>query len=156
MAGALFLLVAAAAWSQETVYVKVKDAPVRSGTAATDSVVATLTKGAALTVVAKEGTRYKVKLSTGQEGYISRLHVSDTQPSDGSGALSGLGRSDVQANEAQMVSSIRGLSPAAKRMAEEGKDTQKYVKWAEQMETESAKITPAEVKNFLQTGGIGL
>jgi len=152
----LILLLTVAAGAQQTVYVKVKDAKVRAGTSATAAVVATPATGAALTVLAVEGPRYKVRTADGKEGYISRLHVSDTKPSSGGGLLSGLGRSEVQANEAQTVASIRGLSPAAKQMAQQEGISAKAVQWAEKMETESAKVTKPQVESFLKAEGVGL
>lgn len=149
------MLLAGIASAQQTVYVKVKDAKVRADASATAAVVATLDVGVPLTVVATEGPRYKIRTAAGKEGYVSRLHVSDTKPSGGS-LLSGVGSSGVQANEAQTVASIRGLSPAAKTMAADKGLSEQSVKWAEKMETESDKVTEAQVENFLKAENVGL
>ncbi len=84
------------------------------------------------------------------------MHVSETKPASGGSALSGLGHSDVQANEAQTVASIRGLSPAAKTMATQKGLPEQCVKWAEKMETDSAKVTAGDVDSFLKAEKIGL
>lgn len=152
----LWLGLAALAVAQgETVYAKVDDAKVRSGTEVSAPIVATLNKGTAMTVVEKAGTRLKVTVPGGRQGYISRLHVSDTKPDSGGGMLSGVARSEVQANEAQMVASIRGLSPAAKDLAQNQGLRDECIRWAELMETRSAQITKSQVEQFLQVEGIG-
>lgn len=156
VAVAAFVLLAAVAAAQQTVYVKVNDAKVRSGATADATVVASPAKGASLTVVATEGPRYKVRTADGKEGYISRLHVSTTKPDSGGGTLSGIGRSEVKANEAQTVASIRGLSPAAKTLAQNQGLSAQAVQFAEKMESESAKVSDAQVENFLQAEKIGL
>ncbi len=151
-----FVLVGAVALAQQTVYVKTPDAKIRSGPDATSSVVSTPGKGTALTVLETSGTRYKVQAPDGSQGYISRLLVSETKPASGGGALSGLGHSDVQANEAQTVASIRGLSPAAKTMATQKGLPEQCVKWAEKMETDSAKVSASDVDTFLKAEKVGL
>jgi uncharacterized protein YgiM (DUF1202 family) len=154
-AGLLLGLATLAAAQGETVYAKVDDAKVRSGTEVSAPIVASLKKGTAMTVVEKAGTRLKVTVPGGQQGYISRLHVSDTKPDTGGGMLSGIARSEVQANEAQMVASIRGLSPAAKDLAQNQGLREDCIRWADVMENRSAQITKSQVEQFLQVEGIG-
>ncbi|GEM_PF-3337765 len=138
------------------VYVKVSGAKLRGGAEATAPVVAELARGAELAVVAVEGTRVKASYQ-GKQGYISRLHVSETRPEEGGGGtLGGMARSDVSADERQTVASLRGLNPAAKAMAEREGVRAECVKWVDRMEQQSARITQPEVQNFLQGGGVGL
>jgi uncharacterized protein YgiM (DUF1202 family) len=143
--------------AQDTVYVKMDNAKVRVGTSLSSEVVASLEKGTALRVLATESGRHKVALPGGREGYISRLHVTTTAPTSGrGGVLSGLGGSSgVQADERESVSSIRGLNPAVKEMAEDQKMSEQYVKWVESMESLSASIKDSEVDAFLKAEKIG-
>lgn len=138
----------------DTWYVKVNTTKLRSGTDASASVLADLPQGTALKVVENAGTRLKVTAGS-QTGYVMKLHVSDAKPASG-GGLSGLARSDVQANERQTVASLRGLSPAAKTMAQREGLSENSVKWAEKMEQDAAAISPNDVENFLRAEKIGL
>jgi ClpP class serine protease len=65
------------------------------------------------------------------------------------------GSSGVQADERESVSSIRGLNPAVKEMAEDQKMSEQYVKWVESMESLSASIKDSEVDAFLKAEKIG-
>ncbi len=140
----------------DTVYAKVPNARVRKSEAATSELVAELDRGAPMKVLEISGTRVKVAFD-GKQGFISRLHVTDVKPkTGGGGVLDDLARSDVSADERQTVASLRGLSPAAKTYAQNAQLTEQSVKWAEQMEKDSEKITPTEVDHFLRAENIGL
>ncbi|MFP4380688.1 MAG: SH3 domain-containing protein [Candidatus Sumerlaeia bacterium] len=152
----LGIISAAAQDGGKSVYVKIADAKVRSGTRISADVVATLDKGTELAVLDTVGGRYKVALPGGGEGYISRLHVSTSPPeSGGGGVLGGLGSSDVQADESDMVSSIRGVNPQTLDMVEDKTEAKKYAGWVRRMEDESAAVKDQEVDTFLNEKNIG-
>ena len=143
------------AWavSQKIMYVQVPQADVRESKSPGSAVVAQVTQGAKLTVLAEEGVRYQVQLNDGKQGYISKLSVSEDKPSSG-GSLGGGLTDDRDITERRTAASGRGLSEAAKTMAKNQGTNPNAVAWVEKMENMAKKITADDVKRFRKEGGL--
>ncbi|MBI1291897.1 hypothetical protein GC173_11740 [bacterium] len=137
----------------QTVYVKRATAELRKGPSASDSVVATLKQGEALTVVAAEPARLKVKTATGLEGFITRINVSDSKPSGVSGGQL-IVASNTSTTTGANAASIRGLSPMAEKYAKDLKISEDAVEDVKKMEKVGDQISPAQVASFAREGGV--
>lgn len=173
--------IAQAAGGGKVVYIKSATADIRSGAAANSPVLATLKKGAGLTVIGEEGARLRVRLSNGQEGYIAKFNTTTTAPqrdetafaSNRGGARGagesetiaagrahteqqggGLLRDDRGAGEQRAYSSARGLQPGAEKLADEGKYSQLALKQAEAMEALARKIDDSDIDAFMRDGAV--
>lgn len=140
----------------DTVYVKVATTKLRSGASATSPAVADLARGTALTITAKEGTRFQVKTATGQTGYVVNLHVATSKPDAETLSSGGLMKSDMAANEKQTAASLRGLDEIAIDSAKRRGLKAESIKMAEKMEKNGDAITRPDVVKFQKEGGVGL
>jgi len=152
---ALWLVALSAGAMPSTVYTRTDNVQVRGGVRATDPVLATLPRNTELRVTGQQGTRYEVQLGGGQKGYVPRLKVSTTAPRESRRLLMGMGTSSITVSESDSVAGLRGLSEAAKKLAEAGQLSQQEVAWVETMEALSRRVTKQHVQDFLEQGGIG-
>ena len=78
----------------------------------TSEVVQVLNRGEAATVIEKIGSRYRVKLAKGKTGWVSKLRLSDRQPSEKPQGLSDLAKCKDKESptviESRSGGSIRG------------------------------------------------
>jgi len=138
----------------DVMYVRVAKAQVRAGKMSSSKVVAEVPQGTQLTVTGKAGVRYAVKLDDGRQGYVSRLHLTDKAPAS-KGLMSVVGiKDDRSLTERRTAVSGRGLSEAARKMADSkplGKDAASSV---EKMEKLASSITDEQVARFCREGGL--
>lgn len=137
-----------------TVYAKRDGTEVRQGTGRTDPVVESLKQGAPMSIIRVDGTRFHVKLASGRSGYVARLNVSEAKPrTDTDDGLFSIKDDQAAANRTN-VSSIRGLQPLSKDMADKGEVTPEAVTALDQMKQTSFAITAQEVDEFAAEKGI--
>ncbi|HLG19377.1 MAG TPA: SH3 domain-containing protein [Bdellovibrionota bacterium] len=151
----LFLLgawvFAAPAWAQKAMYVKAPSAELKSSTAASAQVLATLSRGAKVDVQSTQGSWVKAS-AAGKQGWIYKFKLSTTKPS-GENALAGLGGGGASAREGSTAASIRGLSPTSEKYAGRANIGPAQVQMVKRME--SIHVGPQEVEAFLRAGKLG-
>ena len=116
--------------------------------------VATLNKGARLTIVETRGPRLKVRTEQNLEGWVMRFLVTDSKPKRSLGDVKVVSSGDLDPQERSDISSIRGLKPITEEYAEDADVPQKAVEDARMMESFAASITESDVDRFLEEGGI--
>ena len=152
LAGAIALSATAAA--QEVVYSKVAKLEIRQSASAASAVVATVPKGEPLTVLSESRFRFEVQTRAGQQGFVSRLQVTDDAPSGGRGGLGGLVRDDRSPEEMRSAAAGRGLAEEAENLAGRDGVTEEDVEAAREMEERALAISDAEVDAFMREGGL--
>ncbi len=116
--------------------------------------VATLNKGARLTIVETRGPRLKVRTEQNLEGWVMRFLVTDSKPKRSLGDVKVVSSGDLDPQERSDISSIRGLKPITEEYAEDADVPQKAVEDARMMESIAASINERDVDRFLEEGGI--
>lgn len=151
----VLLVSSATVLAADVMYVRVAKTQVRAGKTSSSAVVTEVPKGTALTVTAKSGVRYAVRLDGGQQGYVSRLHLTDKAPAS-KGLLSAVGgiRDDRGPTERRTAVSGRGLSEAAKKMANNESLSKDAVSSVEKMEALASSIADEHVSRFRREGGL--
>lgn len=142
------------AGASETVYVKRDNVALRSAPERTASDVKTLSAGEELVVLGTEGIQLQVRTSDGKVGYIAKLNVTDVQPRTQRERGRVLVSDDLGPGERSNISSIRGLSPDAERMATEGRVSEEALRDVQKMEQISESISESELERFKSEGGV--
>ena len=136
------------------VYVKTATAEIREGPRLSSATVATVERGAALTVVEGGRIRLKVRTTAGAEGYIARTKVQEEAPDSEEGGLGRFIVEDRGPEEMRSAVSGRGLMDAAEKMAEDDPSiTDEVLQSVIDMEDLAEAITEAEVDRFVREGG---
>ncbi len=93
-------------------YAKIDSVKVTKEKDPTSEVVQRLNRGDQVHVVDQSGSRYRVKLTKGQTGWVSKFRLSDQQPSDEPQGLADLaklkGQPSPTVKESRSGGSIRG------------------------------------------------
>lgn len=136
----------------DTVYPKSDGTEIKDGTSFRSATIESADRDDPLEVLELDRTRLRVKTAAGNEGYVSKLRVTDEKPRSGRGGF-GLS-SDLSPEERENISSIRGLSPMAEEYAQEGSGTEAAKQQADRMLQISNGIDDEDVARFRQEGGI--
>ena len=139
-----------------TLYAKQDDVKVTAEKSPTSTVVATLSLGDAVTVLAEEGRLAKVKAANGKIGWVFKFRLAEDKPSSGGGGLdlSGLtGRKTIAARESRAGGSIRGLKESTEQYAKAKNIKQENRDAVDRMEAFS--IPPDELMQFKKAGNLG-
>ena len=140
----LFFIFCGSALAQQTVYVQVRQAKLRSGPAAWSSSVATLSYGDSLTVIGGEDPWWQVKSNKGKTGYIPTSSVSDKKIVLSSVGYSGSARVD----QSDVVLAGKGFSKEVEKSfaSSSGLDYRKV------NQVEKNKISESEINAFIKAG----
>jgi len=152
------LLMATAAMAEEKRWVSSEGTVLKSEASATSDNVADVAVGAEVTIVESGGRWLKVRTAAGKEGWVYAGRVSETAPAgevSGDGGLFGesMQQSQINTAKADSARSIRGLSPETTQYAKD-RGTPELVKKSLDGVL-LRKVTPRELKAFLQVGKIG-
>lgn len=152
------LLMATAAMAEEKRWVSSEGTVLKSEASATSDNVADVAVGAEVTIVESGGRWLKVRTAAGKEGWVYAGRVSETAPAgevSGDGGLFGesMQQSQINTAKADSARSIRGLSPETTQYAKD-RGTPELVKKSLDGVL-LRKVTPRELKTFLQVGKIG-
>ncbi len=159
VAGLALLLVATTAMAEEKRWVSSEGTQLKSEASATSENIADLPLGAEVAVVESGGRWLKVKTIADKEGWVYAGRVSEAPPvGEVSGSDAGLfgesmQKSQINTAKADSARSIRGLSPETTQYAK-NRGTPELVKKSLDAVL-LRKISPKELKAFLQDGKIG-
>jgi uncharacterized protein YraI len=148
---ALLLLLSLPALA-ETMYARTSTA-VRSGKGLSAETIGTLKQGDAVTVVAREGSYYRLAFG-GRTGYVYFNKLSQEKPEDVAALLgSGPGGGGIELTELEAGGALRGLSPMAEQYARQSQVPPWAVQAVEAMG--ARKISAEELEAFQREGGLG-
>ena len=138
-------------------WVASENAKLKSAPKASSTTVVTLAVGVKVSVL-KSGNRwYRIRTTSGKEGWMYRGKLSDTPPSketdESDNLFSAMQTSSISADEAQTSRSIRGLSKETEQYAEQRGTPEVYKKALDQVL--AIRITDNQVDLFLKKGKIG-
>ncbi len=158
VAALALLLVATTAMAEEKRWVSSEGTTLKSEASATSENVADVFVGTEVTVVESGGRWVKVRTAAGKEGWLYAGRVSETPPAaevSGDGGLFGesMQKSQINTAKADSARSIRGLSPETTQYAKD-RGTPELVKKSLDAVL-LRKVSPRELKAFLQEGKIG-
>jgi uncharacterized protein YgiM (DUF1202 family) len=139
-----------------TLYAKQDDVKVTAEKSPTSTVIATLSLGDAVTVLAEEGRLANVKVTNGKTGWVFKFRLSEDKPSSGGGGLglSGLtGKHTIAARESRAGGSIRGLKESTEQYAKIKQIKPEYRQAVDRMEAFS--LAPEEFMQFKKAGNLG-
>ncbi|MFH1350529.1 MAG: SH3 domain-containing protein [Pseudomonadota bacterium] len=146
------------AMAQQRMWVTSDGAKLKAENTASSKTIVSLPIGTEVTVLVSEGSWYRVRASSGEEGWIYRGRLSQTQPAKkGEGETGGLFASmpgsRVKVDEADTARSIRGLSRETEEYA---KSRRTPVEYREALDRVLAVgVTEKELEVFLREGKIG-
>lgn len=153
------LLMTTTAMAEEKRWVSSEGTTLKSEASATSDNVADVAVGSEVIVVESGGRWLKVRTGAGKEGWVYAGRVSDTPPvgevagSDGGIFGDSMQKSQINTAKADSARSIRGLSPETAQYAKD-RGTPELVKKSLDAVL-LRKVTPKELKAFLQEGKIG-
>ena len=153
------LLIASTAMAAEKRWVSSEGTTLKSDASASSDTVADVPVGTEVSVVDSGGRWLKVRTVAGKEGWVYAGRVSDTPPagevSGSEGGLFGetMQQSQINTAKADSARSIRGLSPETTQYAK-SRGTPEVVKKSLDIVL-LRKVSPRELKVFLQEGKIG-
>ncbi|MBU1904611.1 MAG: SH3 domain-containing protein [Proteobacteria bacterium] len=146
-----------AAHAADALWVASEGAKLKADHSASSETLATVPMGTRVTVLESESRWYRVRTASGGEGWIYRGKLSDTAPEKETGdtgnLLSGLGGSNISADEAQTSRSIRGLSKETEQYAKNTKTPEAYKQALDQVL--AIRVTDEQLGVFLRAGKIG-
>lgn len=148
------LLLPAAGFAQQTMYVKTADAEIRSQQGTGGTVVAKVPQNEKLTVLQQAGLFYQVKTSTGKQGFISKIKVQDAPIKTSGGGLGGLVKDDRQITTMRSQSVNRGVAPQAQALVDSGEISEQAVADLSKTQELANTIIPSDVDAFLKEGGL--
>ena len=121
----------------------------------TSTMIATLSLGEAVTVLAEKGRLVKVKTAKKKVGWVFKFRLASKKPSARSGSrLSGLtGRRTVAARESRAGGSIRGLKESTQEYAKRKQIKPEHQQAVDKME--AFVLSPEELTQFKKDGQLG-
>jgi uncharacterized protein YgiM (DUF1202 family) len=135
-------------------YAKQDNIKVTTEKSPTSTVIATLSLGDEVTVLAEEGRLAKVKVASGKTGWVFKFRLSTKPSSSGGLGLSGLkGRKTIAARESRAGGSIRGLKESTEQYAKSKQISQEHRDAVDRME--ALLISPNELMEFKKSGHLG-
>jgi uncharacterized protein YgiM (DUF1202 family) len=135
-------------------YAKQDNVKVTTEKSPTSTVIATLSLGDEVTVLAEEGRLAKVKVASGKTGWVFKFRLSTDKPSTRSGSgLSGLTGRKLAARESRAGGSIRGLKESTEQYANTKQISQEHRDAVDRMEAFS--LAPDELMQFKKSGNLG-
>lgn len=157
----LLSLALSASWAfaQTAMWVGSEDAKLKADRSASSETLSVLAIGTSVRVIATEGKWIRIRLVSGDEGWMYRGKLTEKQPlkeaeSDGVGdLLSAATGSRIQADEATTARSIRGLSKETEQYANLRGTPEAYRKALDSVM--AMKITRGDMEAFLKAGRIG-
>ena len=138
-----------------TFYAKQDKVKVTAKPSPTSTVIATLSLGEAVTVLAEKGRLVKVKTAKKKVGWVFKFRLASKKPSARSGSrLSGLtGRRTVAARESRAGGSIRGLKESTQEYAKRKQIKPEHQQAVDKME--AFALSPEELTQFKKDGQLG-
>ena len=140
-----------------TMWVASENAKLKSGPKASSKTLSTLAVGTKVSVLESEHKWYRLRTTSGKEGWMYRGKLSDTAPAketeESDNLFSSMQSSSISADEAQTSRSIRGLSKETEQYAKQRKTPKVYQQALDQVL--AIHITDKEVEIFLMKGKIG-
>ncbi len=142
----------------ESMWVTAQGSRLQSDRSMSSSTLEVVPVGTKVQVLDKENRWYKIKLSSGIEGWMYQGRLSPTEPlaeskgqsEDLFGSLTG---SKITARQSDTSRSIRGLSPETKAYAQNQQTPQKYRQALE--EVLKQQVSNQQLTSFLKEGQIG-
>ena len=132
-------------------------ARLKSKPKASSMTLSTVPVGSKVSVLQSEKRWYRVRISSGEKGWMYRGKLSDTPPAketeESDNLFSSMQSSSISADEAQTSRSIRGLSKETEQYAQQRGTPEVYKKALDQVL--AIRITDKEVDVFLKEGKIG-
>ena len=132
-------------------------ARLKSEPKASSTTLSTVPVGSKVSVLQSEKRWYRVRISSGEKGWMYRGKLSDTPPAketeESDTLFSSMQSSSISADEAQTSRSIRGLSKETEQYAQQRGTPEVYKKALDQVL--AIRITDKEVDVFLKEGKIG-
>lgn len=132
-------------------------ARLKSKPKASSTTLSTIPVGDKVSVLESEKRWYRIRTSSGKEGWMYRGKLSETPPAneteEGDNLFSSMQASSINADEAQTSRSIRGLSKETEQYAQQRGTPEVYKKALDQIL--AIRITDKEVDVFLKAGKIG-
>ncbi|MDD2271382.1 MAG: SH3 domain-containing protein [Desulfuromonadaceae bacterium] len=153
------MLCTSLAMAEEKRWVSSEGTTLKAEASATSENVADVLVGTEVTLVESGGRWLKVRTAAGKEGWVYAGRVSDTPPAaevagDDGGIFGGtMQKSQISTAKADSARSIRGLSPGATQYAKDRGTPEMYKKSLDVVL--ARKVSPKELKAFLQAGKIG-
>lgn len=141
----------------DTMWVTSDKARLKSKPKASSTTFATVPVGSKVSVLESKKRWYRVRISSGEKGWMYRGKLSDTPPAketeESDNLFSSMQSSSISADEAQTSRSIRGLSKETEQYAQQRGTPEVYKKALDQVL--AIRITDKEVDLFLKKGKIG-
>ena len=132
-------------------------ARLKSKPKASSTTVSTIPVGTKVSVLESKKRWYRVRISSGEKGWMYRGKLSDTPPAketeESDNLFSSMQSSSISADEAQTSRSIRGLSKETEQYAQKRGTPEVYKRALDQIL--AIRITDKEVDVFLKEGKIG-
>lgn len=113
-----------------------------------------LTPGSSVGVLQAQATWIQVRTGLGQTGFVSKLSLTDVDPSRNSGGVRIVSNDSKGAGERSGVTSIRGLDPLAQQAAAGTENAEAAIADTVAMENTGKAISESEIANFATEGGI--
>ena len=141
----------------DAMWVTSDKARLKSKPKASSTTFSTIPVGAEVSVLESKNRWYRVRISSGEKGWMYRGKLSDTPPTketeESDNLFSSMQSSSISADEAQTSRSIRGLSKETEQYARQRGTPEVYKKALDQVL--AIRITDKEVDLFLKEGKIG-
>ena len=141
----------------DAMWVTSDKARLKSKPKASSTTFSTIPVGAEVSVLESKNRWYRVRISSGEKGWMYRGKLSDTPPTketeESDNLFSSMQSSSISADEAQTSRSIRGLSKATEQYAQQRGTPEAYKNALDQVL--AIRITDQEVDLFLREGKIG-
>jgi len=132
-------------------------ARLKSKPKASSTTFSTIPVGTKVSVLESKKRWYRVRISSGEKGWMYRGKLSDTPPAketeESDNLFSSMQSSSISADEAQTSRSIRGLSKETEQYAQKRGTPEVYKRALDQVL--AIRITDKEVDVFLKEGKIG-
>ena len=145
------------AFAGGTMWVTSDKARLKSKPKASSTTFSTIPVGAEVSVLESKNRWYRVRISSGEKGWMYRGKLSDTPPTkeseESDNLFSSMQSSSISADEAQTSRSIRGLSKETEQYARKRGTPEAYKNALDQVL--AIRITDQEVDLFLKEGKIG-
>ena len=147
-----------AALAQDILWVTSEESKLKSSNKASSRTIEIVPIGTEVTVLTTKRRWHKIRIPSGQEGWMYRGRLSETPPQKEAGDETGnlfasLGGSRIQADEADTGRSIRGLSRETEQYARLRGTPASYERALDRVLAMS--ITEKELDTFLKQGKIG-
>jgi len=145
-------------FAQDKLWVSSERAQLKSDKSASSETIATVKLGTEVSVLGSENRWYKIRVPSGEEGWMYRGKLSQSPPAkevqeESENLLTSLTDSKIKADEADTSRSIRGLSSETEEYAKNRGTPASYQKALDRVLALS--VSAKELEEFLRQGEIG-